>query len=229
MTYKFFNVQITPIQNNSDLLRRPIEIYKSFIETADNRITSSNFNRYGLPQNLRLEIRFNVTEEQNLVADLQEIADTAMVNGQLQPFVVELQNWPEPPFVVKAHETATSCAVLFREGLDANPQSNTDILQNIEDTMWQFMIQLLRTAGFNPNIIWGYLRQPIPQYLVNLAETCSEPLIEAITDYEVTPDFLERFVHCFYNCTLSKEDRLIQTLTVSSLWQNLADSRNEQP
>ncbi len=219
---------MTPIQNYSDLLRRPIGTYKSFIEAVGNRITSSNFNRYGLPENLRLEIRFNVTDEQNIVSNLQEIADTSMVNRQVQPFVVELQNWPESAFVVKAHETATSCAVLFKEGLDANPESNTCILGSVEDTMWQFMIQLLRNAGFNPNIIWGLLRQPIPQYIVDLAEACSRPLIEALTDYEVTPDFLERFVHCFYNCTLSNENRFIQTLTVSSLWQNLADSVNHQ-
>ena len=139
MTYRFFNVNLGQIQNANDALRRPIETYKSFITHAGaNRIATSNFNKYSDGTTLRLEDRANVINEEMLAADLQQLANTLITSGNIQSCNVVLRDWNEPDFVKNAHETATKCAVLFKERLDEEQQTLASLLGNVD----QFMCSL---------------------------------------------------------------------------------------
>lgn len=225
MPYKFFEIHSMIMATPTDLLNRPIEIYNGFIRRAGTRIISSNFNKYGDNTNPNLQIRLNINNERTLVAALQRLSNTLENDNVIYPSTVVLRDWNEPPFVVTAHETATKCAATFKENINANQRTLNNMLNNCEEFMWKFMIAVLRGAGFRPQIIWGILRNPIEPEITALAGTCYPILQESFAVTEPTADYLERFVHCFFNCTLSHENRLLGSLQVSNVWQNLADSR----
>jgi len=224
MAYKFFNINLT-LRNPTDHINEPISIYKAFEKRAGTGISSSNFNKYGPAANLRIEIRFNVINERALVARLQSLANTMSSTNRIQPTRISFNQWNEPDFVIEAHETATLCAVRFKEEIENNQQTLANLLADIDNFMWQFMIALLRSVGFQPNIIWGFLRHPFPQNIIDLARVCSPILLESIDEITPTSSYMERFVHCFYNCTISNKNKLLSTLQTSNIWQELTDSR----
>lgn len=228
MPYKLFNIRLGRMPNPRDYLNEPIEIYKAFIKRAGTRISSSNFNKYGentQPPNLRIEIRLDINNQRALVASLQQVTNRLSSSNRIQLTRVVFEDWNPPDFVIEAHETATKCAVAFKEEIDAHQQTLANLLGNIDDFMWKFMIAVLRGAGFEPRIIWGILRDPIPNEITSLADACSPILRESITNFPLTPDYLERFVHCFYNCTIGKENNLLISVQLSNIWQSISDSR----
>jgi len=230
MPYKFFIVYFNNVGELNEL-RRPIEIYKRFVDSLGNtRIIGSNFNKYwegAPPHNPHIEIRMNLrtrTRLNNMVTRIQRIGTDLIQSHLIERCDSRLRDWPEPAFVVKAHETATKCAVAFKERLDIETRTYETLMANPDDFMWKFVVALLRQAGFRPNIIWGILRTPIPAETNDLASACSNILRQSINSQEPTADFVERFVHCFFNCTLSNESILLSYLQVSSIWQSLASS-----
>jgi hypothetical protein len=227
MPYKFFIVYFNIVSELNEL-KRPIEVYKQFIDSIGNtRISGSNFNKYWentSPHNPRIEIRMNLTQLSNMETSVQKIGDSLVQSHIIRSCDSRLRDWPEPNFVTKAHETATLCAVTFKERLDTHPHTYETLVANPDDFMWKFVVAILRQAGFRPNIIWGILRTPIPADINELASDCSDILRQSIESNVPLADFIERFVHCFFNCTLSNERTLLSYLQVSNIWHSLANS-----
>lgn len=230
MSYKSFLVRFHSVQELSGL-KKPIEIYMQFIDAIGNtHISGSNFNKYSSqqqPYNPRIEVRLNLVSDENqrvVEEALQKVHRTLVESNTILEGDIHFENWIEPNFVVKAHETATLCAVAFKERLDTETSTHTSLMDDQDDFMWKFMISLLRKSGFSPNIIWGFLRTPISEEIQNLASVCSQILVSSFNSHRPTADFIERFIHCLFNCTLSAETvKLLPYLMTSNIWQNLID------
>jgi hypothetical protein len=229
LPYKYFTVRFRNIEELAEV-RRPIEVYKRFIDSIADLVSTTNFNKYSnsqQPYDPRIEIRLNMAnanDENIAVATLGTISATMQSSHTIQGCDTQLRDWREPDFVTKAHETASACALTFKQRLDVEPATYTDLMSNKDDFMCKFMISLLRQAGFRPNVIWGFLRTEIPPAIINLASSCSPILVTSMENQRALASFVERFVHALFNCTVSQETvQFLPILTTSSIWQGLSD------
>lgn len=232
MGYKQFEVEFHAVEELFDL-KKSIEIFQQFVNAVGTRQVGNNFNKYYDP-NRRvvhpyIAVRMNLTDEQGAWREIQRIANQLINSNQIRWYSSQLTDWIEPPFVVKAHETGTKCAIVFKEQIDLNNRAYSNLRRDPDNFMWLFAVSLLRHSGFRPDIAWTYLRTSIPTEIDRMANTCSQFLINAIGSQRPHPDFVERFLHTFFNCTIGSEQRLIGNLTVSNTYRRLADSWQRTP
>ena len=230
MAYKFFKVEFHSVQELFDL-KNPIEIFKLFVDNVGaNRIRGYNFNKYYDPNHgiihphIDIRMNFIYVEQRRAWTEIQRVAQQLLASNDIRSWSSRLEPWNEPAFVVKAHETGTKCAFEFKEQLDSNNQTYRRLVENPDDFMWLFAVSLLKHSGFRPYIAWTYLRSSIPTDIDRIANTCCQILLNAIGNRRPKPDFLERFLHTFFNCTTSSEQKLVNLLIASDAYRKLADS-----
>jgi hypothetical protein len=229
MPYKYFDVEFPTVETLHDL-RKPIEVFKRFIEAiSEERIRGWNFNKYFHPPqepHPKISIRINLVSEEGVTEEITRVAKDLLAMGDIRLCDSTLRPWTEPDFVVRAHEAATMCALKFREEFDARPDAQSHYTRDPTDFVGHFIISLLNQLGFNLYIAWTYLRTPLPEYIEEIAEACSQIVSQHAESQITNPDFVERFIHCFTNCTsINFEGLLRDWLTRSEPWQNIAQSR----
>jgi len=229
MTYKCVEVRFHNPQTLFDLTL-PIAVFKEATEALDDVIVGCNFNKYcedPRDPRPRLSIRLNVCADEKTVASvLNRVLQKIQREERILDYDRNLKDWNEPDFVIAAHEAASECAVIFSEELTAKPALRSRFLDKKADFMGHFTKTMLRRAGFTPYISWTFLRSKPPEGIEELAESCVPPLSRTICDVKMNPDFLERFVHCFFNCTtdLDTERTVMNWYLSSVLWTQLAAS-----
>lgn len=190
-----------------------------------------NFNRYYAPdQGLHhptLAIRLELdAPEAHRTAIIQAL--TELVRQQtIRWYSPEPQSWEEPEFVVDAHEASTKCAIEFVDTLVRSPEFADSLQKQPFEFMLYLVSQILQGMGLRPHIAWTYLRNPPPAGMDDLSRRCSEIATEFYNRQtpERKPDFLERFLHTFFNCTISNlEEPILSSFLRSYFWNKLADS-----
>jgi hypothetical protein len=202
-----------------------------YVDGLRDHISGYNFNKYYQPPSSphpSISIRFNVTE-----LDLESVKQTVLdlskkllENGEIRSYDKQLSAWDEPEFVVKAHELGTLCAVEFKNRMERNDELYQKFRTNPVEFMVYFAYIILRSIGFDVKIIWSLLRfSPIRESEVTeIASSCSEIFHGKLGDNEVSPDFMERFVHAFFNCTYSQAKSVFKNwISESRFWKEIVD------
>lgn len=227
MPYKYFNVELHRLEQLSDL-SFPINLFVRYVTELGDRILGYNFNKYYQPPNNphpTISLRFNVIKPvEQIVLDLSQ---RLRESGDIRYYDKELHDWSEPDFVVRAHEIGTLCAIELKNRIDAS----SDLLRKFQSKPVEFMIyhvyEMLRSIGFGVEIIWSLLRlSPVREdEIVTITQSCAEIFNSNIGELEVTPSFMERFIHAFFNCTFSKAESAFKGwLNESQFWKEIVDS-----
>lgn len=169
-------------------------------------------------------MNFINAEQANAWRTIQNTAEQLLTSNKIRWWNNRPETWNEPSFVVKAHEIATNCAIEFKEQLDLNDLTYQKLMGNPDEFMWIFAVSLLKHSRFNPYVAWTYLRSSIPTDIDDIANVCSQILLNAIGNLRPKPDFVERFIHAFFNCTISSEQKLLNILGASQIFNKIVDS-----
>lgn len=227
MPYKYFNVELHRLEQLSDL-SFPINLFLRYVRELGNRILGYNFNKYYQPPSNphpTISLRFNeIKPVEQIVLDLSQ---RLRESGDIRNFDRELHDWSEPDFVIRAHELGTLCAIELKNGIEAS----RDLLQKFQSKPDEFMVyyvyEMLKSTGFDVKIIWSLSRlSPIREEdIVTITQSCAKIFTNDIGEIELTPSFMERFLHAFFNCTFSRaENEFKGWLNESQFWQEIVDS-----
>lgn len=224
MIYQSISLEFHRIEQLFDLVLS-IDIYKQFQTELDSYIQSSNFNKYYDPQggNIHPHIEFRFLVEERINEQINSIS-SSLDRTIIRYVDPEIREWIEPDFVVKAHEAGSMLAVLLVDYLRENASLRDGIGNKWNDFIAYFMVKLLISMGYNLEIIWGQLRSPpVPNdQMDELLTHVNLHLETEISKEDLTPHFLERFTHAFFNCTLQSAEPLFRSWVSEYLfWKNL--------
>jgi len=226
--YKYFDVEVK-LETLWDI-KEVVNIYLDLISSYDkNELIGHNFNKYyekeGAKPRISVRLNLNMSELEKVVVKKAE----ELVNlGKIVEFDRNLHAWNEPEFVAKAHEIGTACTLRLKELMDRNPE----IYKKFLTRKPQFMVHLasltLNKIGFDFHIIWALLRDsPVKTAEIDsIAEELAKVFLATTEDDDINSDYLERFVHAFFNCSeSSNSDRLFYDWAITSqFWNALAKS-----
>jgi len=230
MTYKVFEVEFEDPGTLFDL-NEPIGIFKAFVSAVEpTNLVGSNFNKYWDPQHdiyhPHMSIRLNLrSDEESVMHEISGVGQGLLTRSEIRHFRPIREPWSEPDFVIKAHETATACAVKFKEELDTRHELYANLTRDPLKHMGHFIRLMLQHAGFNVYIAWTFLREAPPNGINEIARSCASILSQSIGSQRPKPDFIERFLHCFFNCTIAGIENIFHDwLTKSQMWNQLVAS-----
>ena len=95
-----------------------------------------------------------------------------------------------------------------------------------------FMVKLLIAMGYDLDVIWSQLRtRPVTdEEMTLLISPIIRQIQSRISEGDITPSFLERFTHAFFNCTSQSAETLFQNWTANYLfWRNLMNTSQLGP
>lgn len=232
MAYLSIKVEFHTFQQFDDIAF-PIDTFRSFIEALGNSVKGSNFNKYYDPQrgdiHPRIAVRINVDDETEAREAILKIARNLKERGVIRHYEEQLKPWTEPPFVVKAHELGTACAIELRDKLLKNSKMLEVFRKNRGNFLSEFVYVLLGRLGFQPFITWNIKgRFPLPESaLTEVADSCAQIYHRQSQDFE-SPDFLNQFIHAFFNCVgLEAESIFYDSIIISQVYKSVFDSRNK--
>lgn len=212
MPYKKFHLYL-PAEENFHI-EKSIRIYSRFLDgLANNDIEYPNYNHYTEDPNNRITFRADMSNETFTAAT--QIAEALRDEHEIHHFTPDEAN---PPIYVKsAHELASRCALAFYNNRDSFiPEINRDALWF---TMNFFKLSIER-IGYDFYITWDLKRhyqgegnKEHRKRLETLVNSCEGHLV-AKRKFFQNPDFIERFVHLFFNCLLVDFEK--------QFWQHLS-------
>lgn len=227
MPYRYFNIELHHLEQLFDL-SFPINLFERYVTELGDRISGHNFNKYYQPPSNphpTLSLRFNVIKpvEQTILDLSQRLRES----GDIRYYDSELHDWSEPDFVVRAHEIGTLSAIELKNGIEAS----SDLMGKLQSKPVEFTVyfvsEMLRSIGFDVKILWSLLRlSPVREdEIAAITHSCAEIFNRNIGEIEVTPSFMERFIHAFFNCTFSRAESAFRSwLNESQFWKGIVDS-----
>jgi hypothetical protein len=231
MTYLSIELEFNSPEQLNDLAI-PIDTFRSFIKALGRNIVG-NFNKYYAPEqgfvHPQIAVRVNVDNEIKAQKVILKIARNLKEQGKIRHYNKELEPWNEPPFVVKAHELGTACAIEFKDQLRKNSKLIETFRTNRVNFLFEFVYVLLKQLQFEPFITWDIKRNfPLPESnLLGIAAPCAQIYRQRSQDFE-SPDFLERFVHAFLNCVGQEAENIFRNaVLISQVYKLTFDSRRK--
>jgi hypothetical protein len=229
MPYVSFEIEFESPKALHDL-NGPIGILKTVLGViVQENLRGYNFNRYYSPEeglyHPNMDLRVNLVNVEESIEPIRKALQEFVQKGVIRYFRPDPKSWEEPQFVVDAHEASTRCAISFVEGLN----NNRDLMQyageHPREFMRHFVRLLLQLMGLTPHVAWTHLRTPPPAGLNTLAQSCARLVSSSFSSQMNKADFLERFLHTFFNCTVgAMEGEVIGVLSNSLFWNELAQS-----
>lgn len=250
MTYKYFEIEFHRVKELFDL-EKPIEVFGIFMGALGENIQGAHFNKYYEPPHNphpRIAVRLDFEDEDIVREIVLRVAKELEEREEIRYYDKELKDCVEPDFVLRAHEIGTACALELKNWM----AENQDVYRSFRTDprrkagfMTQLISLLLEQTGLQATVAWSILRES-PTYekdelrdeerVVNLARTCAIECREGLKELEkrLMPDFLERLVHAFYNCTYTLVDTQVNTegqvlswFRTSLLWKHIGNSSVE--
>lgn len=225
--YVSFEVEFEKPQDLNDLYK-PIEVLQNVLQAIPSKnLLGYNFNRYYSPNiglyhpnmDLRLNLRDLEQSRDSIKKALQNLVD----KGVIRHFGREPRPWDEPQFVKEAHEASTKCAIIFVDRLRIEPSLMESLRSEPLKFMTNFVHLLLKSMGLPSLVAWTYLRTTPPDEVRNLAQACGATVSDCFKSQTGKADFLERFLHTFFNCTLMEAEReVLPIFSDSMFWKQLA-------
>ncbi len=201
MPYKKFHLYLPAGEQLS--FEKSIRIFKTFLDgLANNNIEYPNFNNHSEKNN---QITFRADMDSPAYQAATRIAKELMENGTIIGYRRAKKN---PAIYVKvALELASKFAKeIYDNNFDA---FNQEIKRNIIGFMFYFFLKLcLANIDYNLYISWDIERNYLDaenrehrERIESIVYTC-EDLIRSNREHFTNPDFIERFIYLFMNCTL---------------------------
>jgi hypothetical protein len=172
-----------------------------------------------------MDLRVNLVNVEQSIEPIRRALQELVQKGVIRYFRPDPKSWEEPQFVVDAHEASTRCAMIFVEGLNKDRGLMQYAVEHPREFMKHFVRLLLQLMGLTLHVAWTYLHSPPPAGLDKLARSCVGVVSSVFTSQMNKADFLERFLHTFFNCTVgAMEGEVIGVLSNSLFWKELAES-----
>lgn len=220
MTYLSIELEFhTPVQLND--LAIPIDTFRSFIEALGSNVRGGNFNKYYDPgqgvTHPQIAVRADVDNEIEAQEVILNVAHNLKEQEKIRHYDKQLGRWSEPPFVVKAHELGTTCAIEFKDQILKNSKLVETFKNNRGNFLFEFVYVLLRQLEFQLFITWDRRRLfPFPERdLTQVIAPCVQTYRQQSQGFE-SPDFLERFIHAFLNCVGQEAEPIFLNAVLSS-------------
>jgi len=246
MVYKYLSVWFAKAEDLFSL-GKPIDVFMQFKEALGDTIIGANFNKYSDGNTyFKIDVRFGFDDsnKNTIIEKISQIAEKLEKEENIT-CDKELKIWIEPDFVVKAHELGSFFAIEFKKWLEQEDNIN----QKIQDPSkkanlsTQLIYLMLKECDFNIHIIWSILRES-PLYekdklahderIIKFVKNHAVKLKEGLEKFDtnVIPDFLERFLHTFFNCTQTIQDNseqaFINNVIVSSVYSKLIELKGNR-
>jgi len=197
MPYKKFHLYL-PVGENFNL-EKSIRIFNRFLDGLENNdIEYPNFNHYPKPQN---HLTFRAEMNDVTYETATHIAETLRDEHEIHRF--ERGEANPPPYVKSAHELASRWAI----EINNNRVHYTQEIQKPIGFLMYFFKFSLEKIGYDFYITWDIEREYLGEVnqhkarIETIVNSCEGYLNEKKEDFK-NPDFLERFIHLFMNCTL---------------------------
>jgi hypothetical protein len=229
MPYVSFEVEF----QNPDALRdlnAPIDVLRAVLAVIPpENLRGYNFNRYYSPSeglhHPNMDLRVNLDNVEQSREPIKNALRALAQQGVIRCYGPEPRSWAEPQFVIDAHEASTRCAINFVEGLKKEAGLAQYMKEHPSEFMTHFVRLLLEFMGLRPYVAWTYLRIPPPEGLDDLARRCAMLVSNQFGAQKKKADFLERFLHTFFNCTVgAMEGKVMGALSGSLFWKSLTES-----
>lgn len=220
MTYLSTDIEFDTLQQFNDLAI-PIDTFRSFVEALGSNVRAGNFNKYYDPAqgitHPQIAVRVDVDNEIGAQEVILKVARNLKEQGKIRHYYEQLSPWSEPPFVVKAHELGTACAIAFKDQILKNSKLVETFKNNRGNFLFEFVYMLLKQLEFQPFITWDRRRIfPLPESnLTEVIAPCAQTYRRQSQGFE-SPDFLERFIHAFLNCVGQEAETIFLTAVLSS-------------
>jgi hypothetical protein len=227
MPYKKFHLYLASGENFN--IEKSIRIFNRFLDGLENsNIEYPNYNHYTEIPNNRITFRADMSNEAFIEAT--QIAEALQIDHEISHFSPSEAN--PPIFVKAAHELASKCVLeLFNNRISFREEMNRDSLW----CLMNFFKKLLEKIDYELYITWDIERHYLGgenrvhrERIVTLANSC-EDYIVAKRELFTNPDFFERFIHLFFNCSLINFEKqfwqyLSRFKTIESLSESFKDN-----